>query len=361
LIRAVIVDDEPPSLKRLIKQLESSGMAKVEGAFTDPLEALAFLGENKLDAVFLDIEMPDMDGMELASRILDSQKNIAVVFVTAYNEYAVEAFRLNALDYFLKPVSADRLHETLCRIIDEKDILVQSVPVAVKCFGKFCVKAGVEEIKFRTEKAEQLLAYLIGYRGHFVSRSKIIDSLWEDFEGDRAIVNFNTTLHNVKKALLPYGIHISILYDRGHYRLETEGMACDYLQFCSHRLAGEVDAKNILEYEETASLYSGEYLSGWDNSWVGEKRMFLEEQFMELLLGIARYYKEVEDYGKAAKWLKTGFKHAPLHRELNLQLIETLLLSNEQMQAFKYYDLYRTGILKKLKAEPDAAFEKLMK
>ena len=362
MIRVLIVDDEPPSLLRLKKQLGASGMAQVEGAFTDPLEALSFLDKNKADAVFLDIEMPDMDGMELASRILDLQGNIAVIFVTAYNQYAVEAFHLNALDYILKPVSADRLRETLCRIIDEKGIPVHSGPVTVRCFGKFCVKAHAEEIKFRTEKAEELLAFLIGCRGEFVSRSKILDSLWEDFEGDRAVVNFNTTLHNVKKALIPYGIHISILYDRGHYRLETGGMACDYLQFCSFKEnAGEFDAKNILEYEKTASLYSGEYLSGWDYGWAGEKRLLLEEQFMELLLGTARYYKETEDYQKAVKWLKAGLKHAPLHRELNYRLIETLLLSNEHMQAMKYYGLYRSGLLKKLRTEPDEAFKKLLR
>jgi two-component system LytT family response regulator len=362
LIRVLVVDDEPPSLNRLKKQLEASGMVQVEGAFTDSLEALAFLGENRVDAVFLDIEMPDMDGMELASRILDLQGNIAIVFVTAYNQYAVEAFRLNALDYFLKPVSADRLRETLCRIIDEKGISVHSGEVTVQCFGKFCVKVGTEEIRFRTEKAEELFAFLIGCSGDFASRSKIIDSLWEDFEGDRAIVNFNTTLHNVKKALLPYGIQISILYDRGHYRLETEGIVCDYLQFCSFKeSAGEVDAKNILKYEKIVSLYSGEYLSGWDNGWVGEKRLLLEEKLIRLLLGIARYYNSTGNLQKSAVWLKAGLPYAPFHRELNYRLIETLLLSNEQMQAFKYYDLYRSGLLKKLKTEPDAIFKKLLK
>ncbi len=362
MIRALIVDDEQLSLKRLKKQLEASGMAEVKGAFTNPLEALAFLGENKADAVFLDIEMPDMDGIELASRILDLQGNIAIVFVTAYNQYAVEAFRINALDYLLKPVPAERLNETLQRIMQEKKLPVSSDRVTVQCFGKFCVKAGVDEIRFRTEKAEELFAFLAGCRGQFVSRNKILDSLWEDFEGDRAVVNFNTTLYNVKKALIPYGIRISIRYDRGHYRLEVEGIACDYLQFCSFKeTAGEADAKNILEYEETAALYTGEYLSGWDYGWVGEKRLLLEEQFVELLLGIARYYKGAGDYQKTAKWLKAGLQHTPFHRELNYALIEALLLSNERMHALKYFEIYRNGLLKKLKTEPDAAFKKLLK
>lgn len=142
MIRAIVIDDEQLPLQMLEQMLNSSGMAQASATFTKPLEALAYLKENKVDAVFLDIEMPDMDGIELATHILDLQGSIAVVFVTAYNQYAVEAFRLNALDYLLKPVSADRLRETLCRIMEGKAVPVPSEKVTVRCFGKFSVIAG---------------------------------------------------------------------------------------------------------------------------------------------------------------------------------------------------------------------------
>lgn len=218
MLRIIVVDDEQPSIDKLKKLLIGSGLAEVIGTFTGPMQALEFLKQHKADAAFLDIEMPDMDGIELASRMIDLQGNIAVVFVTAYNQYAVEAFRLNALDYLMKPVSADRLRETLCRIVEEKGVPMHTEGVYVRCFGKFCVTAGSEEVKFRTEKSEELLAFLIDKRGEFVSRSEIIDTLWEYFDGDKALIHFNTTLHYVKKALLSYGIHISILYERGCYK-----------------------------------------------------------------------------------------------------------------------------------------------
>ena len=97
-------------------------MQSAWGCFTEPLAALELLKKNTVDAVFLDIEMPETDGLELAGRILDLQGKIAVVFVTAYNDYAVEAFRLNALDYLMKPAEEDRIRETLNRIIEEKHI-----------------------------------------------------------------------------------------------------------------------------------------------------------------------------------------------------------------------------------------------
>jgi two-component system, LytTR family, response regulator len=117
MIKAIIVDDEQPALDKLEKLLKDSGLISVEGTFTEPTEALSFLKKTQVDAVFLDIEMPDTDGIELAIRILDIQERISVVFVTAYNQYAVEAFRLNAIDYLMKPVTSERLEETLGRII----------------------------------------------------------------------------------------------------------------------------------------------------------------------------------------------------------------------------------------------------
>lgn len=362
MIRAIIVDDEQPSLDRLEKLLKDSGLAEVVAKFTEPLKALRFLKEHKADAAFLDIEMPDVDGIALSSRIMDLQGSIAIVFVTAYNQYAVEAFRLNALDYLLKPLSADRLKETLGRISEERNVRVHSAGVHAVCFGRFSVSCEGQEVRFRTQKAEELLAFLIDRRGSFVSRSEIIDKLWDDFDGDRALIHFNTTLHYVKKALLLYGIQMPIAYDRGGYRLDTEAVVCDYLEFCTFvdnaKTAGQ---ENILEYEKTAGLYTGEYLVGREYDWAARKRLQLEEQFICLLLEVAQYYKGTGNYQKAVKWLKAGLAHEPLHRELNYRLIEVLLLLEEQIAAENYYDIYRNELRKKLKQEPAEEFRKLVR
>ena len=362
MIRAIIVDDEQPSLNKLEKLLNNSGMTKVGGRFTEPMKALEFLKENKVDVVFLDIEMPDMNGIELASCIIDLQRNVAVVFVTAYNQYAVEAFRLNALDYLLKPISAERLSETLHRITEKGSLNIHPGELQVRCYGRFCASIGEEEIKFRTEKAEELLAFLINCRSGFISRSKILDSLWADFDGDRAMIHFNTTLHYVKKALLLSGIEISIQYDHGSYRINMDNLYCDYLQFCTFaENTGIIGRDNILECEEALALYAGEYLSGWDYEWVAGKRLLLEEKFIELLLKMTEYYKRIKNYSKVEKWLKEGLFYEPLHRELNYRLIEVLLHAHERALAAKHYNLYCTGLYKKFGLEPDAAFKKLIR
>jgi two-component system LytT family response regulator len=362
MLKVIIVDDEYPACVKLEKQLKESGLAEVADKFTEPLKALDYLKQTKVDAVFLDIEMPDMDGIELSSRILDIDENIAFVFVTAYNQYAVEAFRLNAIDYLLKPVYPDRLTETLRRIINQKRIDINPGKLKVQCFGKFSVSDGSHRIRFRTEKAEELMAFLIDSKCDFISRSIIIDNLWEDFDGDRAIIHFNTTLYYVKKALLPYKARISILYDRGSYKLDANAIDCDYLKFCSLEKRKEaISRENIFTYEEAASLYSGEYLSGCDYDWAAGKRLWLLEQYIGLILSIAEYYMNSENYIKAVNWLKEGLHHEPLHRELNYRLIKSLLLSHERALAVRHYELYKSDLAKKLGEKPDKAFERLLR
>lgn len=106
-----------------LKRLYGQGIRlKQFGEFTNPLEALERVDALKADAAFLDIEMPGMDGLELAGRLMDRQRRLEVVFVTAYNEYAVEAFELHALDYLLKPVMKERLQKTMRRLLDREDV-----------------------------------------------------------------------------------------------------------------------------------------------------------------------------------------------------------------------------------------------
>lgn len=358
MIRAIVVDDEVPALNKMVKLLESSEMVQVIGKFTNPLEAMEFLKSNQIDVVFLDIEMPDMNGIEFSSRILDVQEGTSVVFVTAYNEYAVEAFQLNALDYLMKPVSHTRLLETISKIKMIKGNNKIKQGINIRCFGKFTVNIGSEEVKFRTEKAEELLAFMIDRRGSFISRSEIMDRLWADFDGERALIHFNTTLHYVKKALLSYGYQISLIYDRGGYWFDVSGIDCDYLKLCSFLEADKKPGQdNILKYEEIVKLFIGEYLSGCDYDWVAIKRIQLEEQYQSLILNMADYFKVNRNYMKAAKWLKIGLKREPLHRELNFNLIDVLLMDNDRILASKYYDIYRKSLKKNLGQETDKAFD----
>ena len=112
-LRAVLVDDEPLAVTRLSRLLGATGRVEVVGRAGDAAEALAALGRLDADVVFLDIHMPGMTGLELAARL---SRGPSIVFTTAYDQHALQAFEANAVDYLLKPIERKRLERALDKI-----------------------------------------------------------------------------------------------------------------------------------------------------------------------------------------------------------------------------------------------------
>jgi two-component system, LytTR family, response regulator len=112
-MRAFLVDDEALALKRLSRMLAATGRVSVAGSSTDPVEAVQAVTETKPDVLFLDIEMPEMNGFQMLSQ-LDPQP--MVVFTTAYDQYALQAFGVNSVDYLLKPIEAAQLNRALDKL-----------------------------------------------------------------------------------------------------------------------------------------------------------------------------------------------------------------------------------------------------
>jgi two-component system LytT family response regulator len=115
MIKAVLVDDEEKAIKSLEWELEQfSREIRVVASFTDPFLAQEYLKEQVPDCIFLDIEMPTMDGFQFIQKL--QNKDVAVVITTAYNQYAIKALKNQAIDYLLKPIDADDLKETIDKI-----------------------------------------------------------------------------------------------------------------------------------------------------------------------------------------------------------------------------------------------------
>jgi DNA-binding LytR/AlgR family response regulator len=116
-LRVLAVDDEPPALDELAYLLRADPRVAVVHTAVDATEALRLLRDTDIDVVFLDIRMPGLDGMELARVLGRFAKPPAVVFVTAYDDRAAEAFDLGVTDYVRKPVQEDRIAESLRRVL----------------------------------------------------------------------------------------------------------------------------------------------------------------------------------------------------------------------------------------------------
>ncbi|HVY75845.1 MAG TPA: LytTR family DNA-binding domain-containing protein [Puia sp.] len=106
MLTCIAIDDEPLALQVLKKYMEKIYFLECKGLFTDADEARKFLETNTVDIIFLDIQMPDVNGIEFSRSL--SLKHTAVIFTTAFSEYAIDGFNVDAVDYMLKPIEYDR-------------------------------------------------------------------------------------------------------------------------------------------------------------------------------------------------------------------------------------------------------------
>lgn len=121
--KCIIVDDEPPATRILENYIGKVNFLEKAGVFNDSLKALEFLNTQTVDVIFLDIQMPQLTGLQL-SRIIS--KNIKVIFTTAYPDFALEGFELNAVDYLLKPISFERFYQAVSKLNSEPKIEISN-------------------------------------------------------------------------------------------------------------------------------------------------------------------------------------------------------------------------------------------
>jgi len=115
-IRSIIVDDEEPAREEVKSILEKFSDIKIVGVFEDAISAFNFISNNPVDVVFLDINLPGVSGLKLADQLKEFKNFPFIVFITAYSEYAVEAFEIGAVDYILKPIEETRLAKTILKL-----------------------------------------------------------------------------------------------------------------------------------------------------------------------------------------------------------------------------------------------------
>ncbi len=258
-MRVIAVDDEPFALEQLKEALHEFPELTEIRCFGSPMEALDWLEENQAEIAFLDINMEQMDGLAMAKRLKELCPDCAVVFVTGYSEYAVQAFKVRASGYLMKPVRKADIQEELDYIQNPRPAARPEGQVRVRCFGNFEVFAGDEPMKFQYAKTKELLAYLVDRKGAFCSHGEIISILWEDRTYSSGLSSqLRNLLADLTAAFKAAGCGDAILRRRGMTAIVPEKIRCDFYDWEK----GDIDAVNA---------YGGEYMSqyGWGEFTLG--------------------------------------------------------------------------------------------
>lgn len=239
----IAVDDEINILEDMKRTLERIDGIELASTFTSSLDALRYIHKNQVDAAVLDINMPDLTGIELAEMMKDILPDIQIIFVTGYDEYALSAYHLNALSYLMKPFTYDEVLGAVERV---KHLLngmrgqKEECGVEIRCFGKFDIIVEGSPLFFKYSKAKELFALLVDARGGMVSMEQSITQLWENRAYDQQVKQLYRKAASIMRATLrEAGCEDICYYYRSHLALNMKQISCDYFDF----MKGDVYAR----------------------------------------------------------------------------------------------------------------------
>lgn len=258
MMRFLAVDDEPRALRDICETL-GEAVANCElASFTSPAKALEYGESNPIDVAFLDIEMGRISGLALAKKLKDLNPDIHIIFVTSYEKYAVDAFRIHATGYLMKPVRAEDIQRELTFIYGSNPTETCS-KIRVQTFGGFDVFVDGKPLIFKRAKAKELLAYLIDRRGNSVTTGEACAILWEDAVDDKGQKSyFRTVVTDLRATLRSVEIEDILIKGFNHIAVDANRLDCDYYRF----LEGDPQAVNSYRRDYLPSYSWAEFSLG---------------------------------------------------------------------------------------------------
>lgn len=351
MLKVVLVDDEILALNLLEAILNEIGHIKIIGKYLNPMEGLEEIRELKPDVVFLDIEMPEITGMKLAEQINHLHSDI--VFVTAYEHYALEAFNVQAVDYVLKPIEKTRLKKTVDRIIQrrsfESPLVKRRDGLQARYLGSFqLLDWNNEPIRWRTKKVKELCAYLIHHHKP-VHKDSLMDELWPQHSLDKASVLLHTTVYQLRKKLRDIGIENPIQFTNERYSLTFD------VQTDVEDLQKYVGSNNI---ESLVDFYHVPYLFEEDYPWSAQRREDIHKDYIQclnsFLLSAHASLRKQDIYRKVLEKLRL---YEPWKEHYVIGLVKYYVNCGEYDKGKETFMHYQNSIRKELGVEPKKEFQ----
>lgn len=304
-MKVVLIDDEKAALRGLERLiLEAYDSITIIGKFTNIESSLETIINGKPDVVFLDIEMSMVNGIEGAVIIKNILPETNIIFTTAYEQYAIKAFEIDARDYLLKPILKERLIKAIDKIMPKTENIIQeflSNKNRIYTFNSFRIVINNYEEKFRTRKAKELLAFLIHFKKP-IHRDKIIDTLWKQDKGYYEAINiFNVTMSYLRKTLKLHNMEGIIQSNNNLYTLDSSAFHIDHI-FFNNLSSYKIDSNSIHNIEKGIELYSGGYLEQEYYEWSNEAKKFYENGYKQILSKISEFYFSLRIYDKASQY-----------------------------------------------------------
>lgn len=267
-MNVIAVDDEQLALRDLMRALEKVLPDCAPRGFESPRRALEYAEKARVDVALIDIRMPGMSGLELSKRLKELQPEMHIIFVTSYDEYAIDAFALHATGYLLKPVKLEELERELTfageqigkarggeggRCDESGRSLAGRSRVRVQTFNGFEVFVDDKPLSFKRSKTRELMALLVDKQGASVTTREACAALWEDAPYSASQRSyFRSLVADLRSTLASAGAEEVIVKQHDSLAIDPRAIDCDVYRF----LDGDPAAVNS---------YKGSYLPSY--SW----------------------------------------------------------------------------------------------
>ncbi len=261
-MKILVVDDGQLAINSLIRILcrVAPDCDYISAMTTD--DALTWMRQGPMDATFLNLEMPGMNGLALARMIQKLQPRCNLIVVTEHPEYALEALQIFVSGFLLKPANESDVRN----VLENLRYPPETAPVGIKiqCFGNFEIFVGGRPLSFKRSKSKELLAYLVDRNGATCTNGEMLAILWED-KPDTASLHshLRNLIFDLSHTLEDAGVNGLLVRGRSTLALDTSKVDCDYYNF----LRGDRSAFNS---------YRGEYMTQY--SWAEVTRSALRQQ-----------------------------------------------------------------------------------
>lgn len=366
-MRAILIDDELLTLDFLERKLNQLSKINVIGKYTNPHEGLIAVIKEEPDIVFLDIEMPETTGMTLAKEIQKAFPTIKIVFVTGFEEYAVNAFELQVEDYVLKPFDDERLMKTIARISNHTMKKMTKQIKMICCFQQlsftyYGTKQEAIDVNWRTSKARELFAFLVHHRGQFVRKDIILEHFWADSTIKNAYAQLYSTIYQIRKSLATVDFNIKIISSDNSYKLELNDVVTDVdLWKKDLEEIPFVTKENIKRHKELLELYRGDYFEEEGYLWAENEKNRLHVDWLDHLMKIADYYINIEKYGEAIILYLKMQKILPYKEESYFKLMKLYHTFGDRYSVMDQYKRLKGMLNEEYGTEPSQEIEQWFK
>ena len=262
-MRILAVEDKAAVRAELVRSIRKAAPEAEVAACASASDALELPELASFDVAFLDIDLPGMNGVELAKRLKALNPRVNVVFATGYSDYMADAFELHSSGYLMKPVTAQDVE----RELENLRFPAWSAPeghddeLYLRCFGNFEVFAGGKPVEFSREKSKELLAYLTDRRGAVITLREAEAAIWNEDAASRLSGSYLRTLvFDLRHSLAACGHEDALVRRRGSLGIDVTRVSCDYFSY----LDGDPLALNA---------WRGEYMSQY--SWAEQTKAAL--------------------------------------------------------------------------------------